>query len=391
MFTGANTDQLTDLERELDQLIARYETALDRDNHFAHRLASIWAGPFATTFHHTWTTVDRITLHTAHRGLTDLRDYVTTNRTDQDTTSQATTASIPAGLAFTGVAAGAAQATDDALAKQKKIGSNDYKIMDWEQPKDAHGNEIDRIFAPGSGRYGFGSYVKPADVHQQKFGDCYFMAGLAGVSHTHPDIIKNAVRRNSDGTYTVTIHDRVDGKLTPIEIRINSEMPVFGEPDASGNYSPLSDPAEARADVGDGELWPQLYQKAYAKHLGGGGHLPPGSDRDVYSAGYHKLWGGSGENALEVIAGIESVPESTSDVTAEQLHTWLEAGPVNPTTLSHVYWIDSVNISDDSVLVRNVHDYDKPLRMTIDELKQEFPKVYRFDLAPQHQHRSVMS
>lgn len=101
LFKGADTDRLAELERELNQLIARYETALDRDNHFTRQLASIWLGPFATTFLHTWTTIDRATLATARSGLTELRERVTANRTEQDITSQADSTS--GGGAFAGV------------------------------------------------------------------------------------------------------------------------------------------------------------------------------------------------------------------------------------------------------------------------------------------------
>lgn len=104
MFTGADTEQLNDLERELTGLIGRYEAALHRDNSFVLQLASIWAGPFAASFLNTWTTVDRAMLTTALDGLSELRQRVATNRGEQDTTSNVDTARVLSGsTAFAGV------------------------------------------------------------------------------------------------------------------------------------------------------------------------------------------------------------------------------------------------------------------------------------------------
>lgn len=87
-FTGADTEQLVALEGDLDALIARFQTALDRDNHFVLRMKSIWAGPFAAAFVLAWTTIDRIILFSAHEGLTALREQVVANRGEQEQTSQ---------------------------------------------------------------------------------------------------------------------------------------------------------------------------------------------------------------------------------------------------------------------------------------------------------------
>jgi Calpain family cysteine protease len=46
--------------------------------------------------------------------------------------------------------------------------------------------------------------INPDAVQQGEVGDCYFLAAVAAVAKTNPDAIKNMIKDNSDGTYTVT-------------------------------------------------------------------------------------------------------------------------------------------------------------------------------------------
>jgi len=48
--------------------------------------------------------------------------------------------------------------------------------------------------------------VTPSDVKQGAGGDCYYLSTLASVADTHPELIRDAITDNGDGTYTVTFH-----------------------------------------------------------------------------------------------------------------------------------------------------------------------------------------
>ncbi|MBM4319575.1 MAG: hypothetical protein FJ125_06370, partial [Deltaproteobacteria bacterium] len=108
--------------------------------------------------------------------------------------------------------------------------------------------------------------VAPNDVKQGSLGDCYLVAALAAVAKTDPEIIKNMIKDNGDGTYTVSFHLK-EGRVgiyssgSKVSIRVTQELPV--------RYG--STPAFAKTgDTGnDGpELWVALIEKAWAVHQG---------------------------------------------------------------------------------------------------------------------------
>ncbi|MGM9802854.1 MAG: BACON domain-containing protein [Muribaculaceae bacterium] len=58
--------------------------------------------------------------------------------------------------------------------------------------------------------YPFGS-PEPADINQHAIGDCSLCAVMASVAYLYPDYIKEIIKDNGDGTYTVRLFDP-DGK-----------------------------------------------------------------------------------------------------------------------------------------------------------------------------------
>jgi hypothetical protein len=46
------------------------------------------------------------------------------------------------------------------------------------------------------------------DVDHGNTGDCYFIAVLGAVAQANPDRVRKMVRRNANGSYTVTFHER---------------------------------------------------------------------------------------------------------------------------------------------------------------------------------------
>lgn len=105
----------------------------------------------------------------------------------------------------------------------------------------------------------------PTDVKQGAIGDCYFPAALAAIAHSKPDAIKDMIKDNGDGTYTVRFFERSYGSRAPrpVEIEVDGDLysrswggPVYGT--SLGGST----------DKDKMELWFPLVEKAYAQWKG---------------------------------------------------------------------------------------------------------------------------
>jgi hypothetical protein len=102
----------------------------------------------------------------------------------------------------------------------------------------------------------------PGDVRQGAIGNCYFPAALASVAHLNPQAIKDMIKQNPDGTYTVRFFEN-GNKSRPVEIKLDSDLyvrawggPIYGS-SLGGSTSKESM-----------ELWYPLIEKAYAQWKG---------------------------------------------------------------------------------------------------------------------------
>lgn len=105
--------------------------------------------------------------------------------------------------------------------------------------------------------------IDPNDVEQGALGDCYFVAQLAAQAKTNPGRIKDLIKDNGNGTFTVTLH--LKDAAQPWK-RVATPIVVDGQ-------FPQKDGGVAYAKPGDRgstgpELWVMLIEKAFAKHSG---------------------------------------------------------------------------------------------------------------------------
>jgi hypothetical protein len=130
--------------------------------------------------------------------------------------------------------------------------------------------------------------IKQNDVDQGRAGDCYFDSALASVAATQPETIRNSIKENNNGSYTVTF------KGDP-EHPINVPAPTDAELSLYNAASP------------DG-IWPNIMEKAFADHQVLFGHRVIDNDtaQDAVS-------GGRGGTALALLTG-----EATTDVHLNQ-------------------------------------------------------------------------
>lgn len=139
---------------------------------------------------------------------------------------------------------------------------------------DRRSGDVEYVKAPGKVQVGgFGL----DDVMQGALGDCYLLSSLSAVAQTHPELLKNAIKTNRDGTYTVTFFERED-MSKPAHAEQVTVDGKFAMRDGEFVY------ASAREQK---ELWPQIFEKAYA----------------AWKGGFGKTEGGMGAAALQALTG----------------------------------------------------------------------------------------
>ena len=101
------------------------------------------------------------------------------------------------------------------------------------------------------------------DVRQGAIGDCYFPATFSAIAHSDPQAIKDMIRENPDGTYTVRFFKN-GLKSSPKEVTVDGDLytrfsgtPLYGTTFGNSN-SPDSL-----------EMWFPIIEKAYAQFKGG--------------------------------------------------------------------------------------------------------------------------
>lgn len=127
-------------------------------------------------------------------------------------------------------------------------------------PNATYGKQAGVVAVKGEGE---DHEVDPSDVEQGALGDCYFVAQLAAQARTNPARIKDLIKDNGDGNFTVTLHlkdKNQPGKRVATPIVVDSQFP---QKDGGTAYAKPGD----KGDAGP-ELWAMLIEKAFAKHSG---------------------------------------------------------------------------------------------------------------------------
>lgn len=132
------------------------------------------------------------------------------------------------------------------------------------------------------------------DALQGQVGDCYFISALAAVARSRPELLQRAVQANRDGTYTVTFFERRSASAKPSPVAVTID----------GTFANRRGRLEYAAARETRELWPMIFEKAYAQWKGG----------------FDAIEGGMSATAIEALTGLS--PDFfavTSDSKPDQL------------------------------------------------------------------------
>ncbi len=121
----------------------------------------------------------------------------------------------------------------------------------------------------------------PDDIHQGAAGDCYFLATMSSLAASHPEVLRQMVKKNDDGTYTVTFK-KADGRggYTDAPVTVDDRVYSQAVTDSSGKtwgYTPVyatSNPSGSPMQpVGtpdqEAALWVAIAEKGWATLNGG--------------------------------------------------------------------------------------------------------------------------
>ncbi len=142
--------------------------------------------------------------------------------------------------------------------------------------------------------------VKTTDVFQGAIADCYFVSALSAVAAESPELIEQGIIENGDGTYKVRFFQKKnywEHNYQENWVTIDGDLSTQNDADES-RYA-----KGQKTRKGGRELWPSLYEKAWATVKGG----------------YDKMGeGGSTAGALEALSG-NRVSYASTETTPEDV------------------------------------------------------------------------
>lgn len=234
--------------------------------------------------------------------------------------------------------------------------------------------------------------IHPNDITQGGLGDCYFLASMAAIAKQNPELIKNMIQDNKDGTYTVTFYERRSfyefwkPEFEAVKITVDNTFPVR-------DGSPIfSQPGDTSGD--EKELWPMIAEKAYAKWRGGYGDIEGGWPHDAME----QITGASSHTydpASINIHDLANYQKQGFAITADthydskltlgdyeiidfrdKTDTTLYTKNKGPLVPDHSYYVTNVNEETKTVTLRNPWGWNRGETMlTFDQFKKGFQRI----------------
>jgi len=207
------------------------------------------------------------------------------------------------------------------------------------------------------------SAVDANDVKQGALGDCYLIAGMAGVARADPKLIEDLIKDNGDGTFDVKLYirPRQYARPEPVVTTVDARLAVkySGKP----LYAGLGDQVD-----GKDEMWPALIEKALAQNkesydLISGGNI---SKNGFFYAGTSELLTGKRGNFLptdgmdgeEALLWIDLALEDGRPITVSSRNEKDNADLTREANGRNIYWNhayapESVDLDAETVNLQN--------------------------------------
>ncbi|GAB3475989.1 hypothetical protein GCM10027440_08300 [Nocardiopsis coralliicola] len=131
--------------------------------------------------------------------------------------------------------------------------------------------------------------ISMSDINQGSLGDCWWLAGIGAVAEKHPEVVRDMIKENGNGTYTVTFPDTGEQVTVTPDMVMENGAPAFAKPT-------------------DGVMWPLILEKAYAEREGSFGEIEGGWPKD----------------AMHTVTGEDSKSYGPDDVDQQDLAGWLD-------------------------------------------------------------------
>ena len=109
--------------------------------------------------------------------------------------------------------------------------------------------------------------VKPSDVHQGNMGDCYFLASVAALAKTNPEMIKQMIQQNKDGSFTVRFTSQ---QVAPNKVfQSYNDLPIKDRfVTVQNNFAYEQGAGNTLGAKPSPDLWPLVLEKAFSKDVG---------------------------------------------------------------------------------------------------------------------------
>lgn len=141
------------------------------------------------------------------------------------------------------------------------------------------------------------------DIKQKITGDCYFLSALGAIVYSHPEIIKNSIKDNQDGTVTVRFYDNRSEHLKPCYYTIDKRIP--------DNLSSSEN------------TWAALMEKAYILHTEHISEIEPLSHISAghrsYFHDYKTIDGGLDSEAMAHITGSNNYGDVDIEISRDNI------------------------------------------------------------------------
>jgi len=269
------------------------------------------------------------------------------------------------------------------LSKEWLIYSPDKGVSSWdleslhrlsEDNKDWIGRSFERLKNHSSGTtdslYGNAGNplesICPEAVEQGHVGDCFFMSATLSLASKNPQAIRDMIKDNQDGTYTVTFPGAPDRPVT-VKKPTAAETAIYGASTEHGTW-----PAVLEKAFGEYRHRYEFQRGFTYMNRADGRVAEPERPQD-----YAGAMGAAFSMGIEAMTGKPVVEVALQDGSCQDTIRRI-AGGSEPATLvngRHEYGVIAYEKATDSLLIKDPNYRDKLIKIPVKDLNQYFAVI----------------